>query len=120
MSPQTLGLSVGVSERFLMADPLLLSWLQLQPTGRRADPASWRLSFWVIVSVIQVLMGTEAVGGGGTSALMGGTDVSPWNPYIVAFGATVERRMVWVCPWGSRGGAGGQEVMVRNQCSSSP
>ena len=29
MNPQTLGLSVGVSERYLMADPLLPSLLQL-------------------------------------------------------------------------------------------
>lgn len=39
-------------------------------------------SFWIIVSVIQVLMGTEAAGGGGPlSALRGRADVAPWNPH---------------------------------------
>lgn len=28
--------------------------------------------------------------------------------------------MIWVCPWGSRGGAGGHEEVLRDQCPPSP
>lgn len=66
--------------------------------------------------MIQVLMGTR--GYRRNICLLKGWDrcFSLESSHSVAFGATVGRRMVWVCPWGSRGGAGGQEEeVVRDQ-----
>lgn len=39
---------------------------------------------------------------------------------LSGLGATVRRRMVWVCPWGSMGGAGDLEEVPRDQYSLPP